>query len=197
MRASWAPLMLTGDIDGRSSAGICSAGRQVRAQRVNGGFDDLTFAPHPDADSIAGAALDQALEATDARMGNVQLVQWGKRPALEIVHHQGFKDEFLDVFRSVSMTDPSACGRALVLRRTIVIDDVLTDEEFLPFRAVARRAGFRSVQSTPLISSNGALYGVLSTHAPEPRRPSGQQLAALQAIAQAAADAIVKRRIAR
>lgn len=162
---------------------------------MNSSFDDLEFAPHADANSIASAALDQALTVADARMGDVQLVQWGKSPILEIVHHRGFEDEFLNCFRSVSMTDPSACGRALMLRRTIVIDDVLTDDEFAPFRDVALRAGFRSVQSTPLLSSSGAFYGVLSTHAPEPRRPSDQQLAALQSIAQAAADAIVKQRV--
>jgi GAF domain-containing protein len=93
------------------------------------------------------------------------------------------------------MADASACGRALLLRKTIIIEDVLQDDGFARFRDVALRAGFRSVQSTPLVSSSGALFGMLSTHAAEPSRPSDRQIEALQALARASANAIVRLRV--
>lgn len=153
------------------------------------------FAAERDAPAIATFALNRALKVAETRQGNVQLIQWEKKPTLEIVVQRGFEDEFLTCFRSVSMVDPSACGRALMLRRPVLIEDVLEDQDFAPFRDVALRAGFRSVQSMPLMSSNGALYGVLSTHQATPGRPSDAQMEALQDIAHAAADAIVALRI--
>ena len=128
----------------------------------------------------------------NTRKGNVQLVSWGQSSDLEIIAQAGFEHEFLSCFYRVSLRDPSACGRALLRRRVVIIDDVLSDHGFTPFRAVALRAGFRSVQSTPLLSSSGSLWGVLSTHGLEPHHPSQCQLEALRTIAQAAANAIVR-----
>jgi hypothetical protein len=41
--------------------------------------------------------------------------------------------------------------------------DVDQDEFFAPFRKVAHEAGYRSVQSTPLIASDGTRVGMVST----------------------------------
>jgi GAF domain-containing protein len=161
---------------------------------VNGGPDDTPFARCADLADIVSTTLDRALAIADTRMGNIQLIQWGHDPTLEIVAQRGFGEEFLSCFRSVSMTDPSACGRALTSRETVVIDDILGDDDYAPFRGVALRAGYRSVQSTLLMSSGGAVYGVLSTHAAQPGRPDRQQLAGLQELARNAADAITRLR---
>lgn len=161
---------------------------------VNNCPDDLAFDLCSTVNDVASLTLDRALGLSGACMGNVQLVQWDDSPTLEIVAQRGFKDEFLDCFRSVSMVDPSACGRALASRETVIIDDVLEDGDYAPFRGVATRAGYRSVQSTLLMSSGGAVYGMVSTHAAEPGRPPERQLAALQALARTAADAITRLR---
>lgn len=161
---------------------------------VNNGPDDLMFDECSNVNDVASITLEHALALAGACMGNVQLIQWDDSPTLEIVAQRGFKEEFLTCFRSVSMIDPSACGRALVSRDRVVIDDVLEDEDYAPFRDVALRAGYRSVQSTLLMSSGGAVYGVLSTHAAEPGRLRERQLAAIQALARRAADAIARLR---
>lgn len=161
---------------------------------VNRGPDDLMFDDCPNVSDVASITLERALALAGACMGNVQLIQWGDSPTLEIVAQRGFKDEFLTCFRSVSMVDPSACGRALVSRDRVVIDDILEDDDYAPFRDVALRAGYRSVQSTLLMSSGGAVYGVLSTHAAEPGRLQERQLDALQALGRRAADAIARLR---
>jgi GAF domain-containing protein len=99
-------------------------------------------------EEVAQWTLRHARRVTHASLGNVQLIDWTVG-YLEIVAYQGFSDEFLHCFRRVSQLDGSACGRALLLRRTVAIADVLEDDSFASYRGVAERAGFRSVQSTP------------------------------------------------
>jgi len=72
----------------------------------------------------------------------------------------------------------------------------MSDIEFASCRAIACCAGFRAVQSTPTVSSSGALIGILSTHFPSLRGPSDATMAALKLSARAAADAIIVRRSA-
>ena len=105
------------------------------------------------------SALDRALALADQQLGNVQLIDWNAG-YMKIVAQQGFAQDFLDSFRRVTTRDGCACGRALLLRDTVLIHDVTTDRDFLPYRDVARRAGFRAVQSTPLLSPSGALFGL-------------------------------------
>jgi GAF domain-containing protein len=115
---------------------------------------------------------------------------------LRIASQRGFGDEFLTFFESVTTRDGSVCARALRGREQVIVEDVMSDIEFTSCRAIARRAGFRAVQSTPIVSSNGAFIGVLSTHFPSPHRPSDATMAALTVLAQEAADAIIFRRSA-
>jgi GAF domain-containing protein len=141
-------------------------------------------------EEVAQWTLRHARRVTHASLGNVQLIDWTVG-YLEIVAHQGFSDEFLPCFRRVSQLDGSACGRAL-LRGTVAIADVLEDDSFASYRGVAERAGFRAVQSTPLLSSSGALCGVVSTHSMQTGRLTDQQLCALEDVAARAANRIIR-----
>jgi hypothetical protein len=40
----------------------------------------------------------------------------------------------------------------------------MRDPDFAPYRGIAAQAGFRAVQSEPLIGKGGELVGVLSIH---------------------------------
>jgi GAF domain-containing protein len=143
---------------------------------------------------ILRRTLAQAMAIMDAPLGNVQLVDWQKGE-LEIVAQFGFTREFLERFRRFRMEDGSACGRALLLREPVVIADVECDSGFAPYRAIARSAGFRSVQSTPIASRSGAIFGVISTHWPTPGKPSPESVQELRTLASEVADAIVRCRI--
>ncbi|HVI01430.1 MAG TPA: ATP-binding protein, partial [Enhygromyxa sp.] len=59
-----------------------------------------------------------------------------------------------------------------------------------PALAIQRRAGVRSVQSTPLFGRGGAVIGMLSTHRRTPGEPSEHQLQLLDLVARQAADII-------
>ena len=156
---------------------------------------------HRMAIAVAGAtntqeALDQILESAielhHADFGNVQVLE----PAterLEIVAQRGFRPDFLVQFRSVGVEDPSSCGRALLTCATVQIPDIAEDAAFAPYRDTAIRAGYRAVQSTPLISRGGALIGVLSVHFGEPHAFSDRDRQLGGLLGQWAADLIDSR----
>ena len=144
-----------------------------------------------DIKSATDCLLARTLEVMQAPLGNVQVID-ATGEHLEIVSQVGFEEEFLSCFRQVTLNDPSACGRVLLNREQIVIQDVIADSDYAPFREVAARAGYRSVQSTPLQSNAGGIFGVVSTHWPKPWRPSDDGLNTLRMMAGLTADKIVR-----
>jgi PAS domain S-box-containing protein len=133
--------------------------------------------------------LDAAIALLDADYGNIQLYNPHKE-GLEIMVQRGFPQAFLDTFRLVSIEDNSACGRALRSGQRIIIEDVLTDEEYINFRDIAAAAGYRAVQSTPLVAPGGEVLGMLSTHFRSPHRPSEHQLRLLDLYARQAIELV-------
>ncbi len=119
--------------------------------------------------------LNVTLELQQADFGNIQLYD-PESATLHIVAQRGFSQAFLDHFRVVSATEPSACGRVLQSRSRVIIEDVEQDADYAPHRLAAAEAGYRGVQSTPIFGRDGSIKGVLSTHFREPHRPSHQDL---------------------
>ena len=140
--------------------------------------------------------LEEVLNATialqSADFGNLQLYN-ERTQALEIVAQRGFGQEFLDHFSSVNESG-AACGRALKRAERVIIEDVLTDPDFAPHRAIAASAGYRAVQSTPLFSRSGEPLGIVSTHFRQPHRPSERELRLTDLYARQAAELIERKR---
>ena len=136
--------------------------------------------------------LHATIELLGADKGNVQMVS--QDGTLSIVAQQGFEEEFLEFFREVRVDDDSCCGRAFRSGRRSVISDVESDPLFAPYREVARQAGYRAVQSTPLVSRTGEVLGILSTHWHNPYLPSEQVLHRLDLYACQATDFIERLR---
>jgi CRP-like cAMP-binding protein len=144
----------------------------------------------PDLPSRLSAVLDAIIDAQRADFGNIQLYD-SKTGTLAIVAHRGFSQEFLDYFATVDAHDTSACGQALKSRARIIIEDVTTDPSYAPHRAIAAAAGYRAVQSTPLINPRtGAPVGMLSTHFRGHHRPSDRDLSRTDCYAQQVVDVI-------
>ena len=137
--------------------------------------------------------LDSAIGVTGADMGNIQLLDPANN-SLQIIAHRGFDSAFLEHFRSISAGSGSSCGRALASGRRIIIEDIETDREFEPHRKAALAAGYRAVQSTPLVNRDGRTIGVLSTHYASPHSPSERDLRILDLYARQAADFVVSNR---
>jgi CRP-like cAMP-binding protein len=147
----------------------------------------------PDLPSRLYEVLDATMKVQGADFGNIQVYD-GKTGTLAIAVHRGFSQAFLDYFATVDARDTSACGQALKGKVRIIIEDVVTDPTYEPHRAIAAIAGYRAVQSTPLIAPRtGTPVGMLSTHFRGHHRPSDRDLSLTDHYAQQAADVIAAR----
>jgi len=136
-------------------------------------------------------ALDEilagAIELLGADMGTIRILD--AQGVLKIEAHRGFKQELLDFFE-VSAAGNSACGRALRSGKRMVIEDVEANTLFTPFRPLARAAGYRAMQSTPIMNREGVPLGMLTTHFRPARKPAEQELHLLDLYVRQAADII-------
>jgi PAS domain S-box-containing protein len=142
-------------------------------------------------------ALDEilagAIELLGADMGTIQILDT-TRGVLRIEAHRGFKQEFLDVFDEVSVAGASGCGKALRSGERLVVEDVEADAAFTPFRHLARAAGYRAIQSTPIMNRDGIPLGMLATHFRSVHKPAEQDLRLLDLYVRQAADIIERHR---
>jgi PAS domain S-box-containing protein len=137
--------------------------------------------------------LDNAIVTSGADFGNIQLYN-PQIGALEIVAQRGFRQDFLDYFRTVRVDEGSACAQAMQSAERIIIEDVELDPAYKPHRQVAAAAGYRAVQSTPLKNRGGTVLGMLSTHFRTQHRPSERDVRLLDLYARHAADMIERMR---
>ncbi|MBI3899438.1 MAG: PAS domain S-box protein [Gammaproteobacteria bacterium] len=147
-----------------------------------------------DLPSALNEVLDAAIAMLGAAMGNIQLYN-PQTNALEIAVQRGFQREFLDHFRVIKIDNSTSCARALQLGQRVIVEDVQLDPEFIVHRQVAVNAGYRAVQSTPLLSRDGQLLGILSTHFCQCHRPSERELRMLDLYAHQAIAIIERIRV--
>jgi PAS domain S-box-containing protein len=138
--------------------------------------------------------LDAAIGILEADMGNIQL-RHPESGELRIVAHQGFREDFLAHSRSVGSDPGTVCARAAQQGQRTMVEDVQTDLDFAPHRAIAASAGFRAVLSTPVTSRTGELLGVLSAHFRHPHRPSERALRMVDLYARQAADFLERMKV--
>jgi signal transduction histidine kinase/ActR/RegA family two-component response regulator len=146
-----------------------------------------------DVDAVLREVLQAAMAVPETGLGLLSLGD-PERPGLRLGVHAGLDEEFL---RHVEAVPPGegACGTAYTERRRVVVEDVEVDPIYAPHRDAARKAGFRSCHSTPLISRRGDTVGVLSLLFVEPHRPSDRETRLLDLYAQIAADSIENARL--
>ncbi|HET9665016.1 MAG TPA: GAF domain-containing protein, partial [Burkholderiales bacterium] len=133
--------------------------------------------------------LAASLELLGTDMGHVRLKD-SARDVLLIAAHRGFDKKFVDAFHESPVGETSASARALRSAERCIIEDVENDEAYAPLRPVARAAGFRAVQSTPLLSHEGKPVGIVTTHFRSVHRPDEQALRMLDLYVRQASDFI-------
>jgi len=129
--------------------------------------------------------LDDVIALHGAEFGNVQLPLGDE---LVIAAQYGLPKPFLKSFKRVRKDGGSACGRAFRLGAPVIVADVEKDVAFSAFVKDARRAGFRSVQSTPFFTRDGCLVGVVSTHFAHAHEPTSIEMHTLKAYGGIAAE---------
>jgi PAS domain S-box-containing protein len=132
--------------------------------------------------------LDAAVSITGADKGNIQLFDHGSG-ALVIAAQRGFEEQFLNFFARVR-DGSSACGAAMLSAQSVLVEDVTRSELFAGQASLDALldAGVRAVLSTPLLSSDGSLLGMISTHFSRPTRLDERELRLMDLLARQAAD---------
>jgi PAS domain S-box-containing protein len=87
-----------------------------------------------------------------------------------------------------------SCGTAMFKGTRVVVADILTDPLWENYRDVASRAGLRACWSTPILSPERKVLGSFAMYYAQPRSPSGDELALIEAAADIARIAIEHQR---
>jgi GAF domain-containing protein len=135
-------------------------------------------------EAAVDTVLDDVIALHGAEYGDLQL---SRGPDLVIVAQRMLPMAFVKKYGRIRPGDASASGRALQSRRSIVIRDVEDDPDYQPRLDAARLAGYRSIQSTPLITSGGGMIGV-STLFANPHEPTQIEMSTLNEYSSLASD---------
>jgi len=141
---------------------------------------------------IDAAARIMRSEFASMQMLTSELAHDGE---LNLLAYRGFPPEAAGFWQWVRFDSQSTCGAALRTGERVVVPDV----EACAFMAgtedlrLYRQAGIRAVQTTPLLSRNGNMVGMLSTHWRVAHEPPERALRLLDIVARQAADLIEHR----
>ena len=136
------------------------------------------------------AVLDTAVAAQEADFGFVWL-HHPERGELVVEASHGFDDAALRLFDSVAPGPAGGgAGNAFSRGQRWIIEDIERDPGFAPYRESARRAGFRALHSTPIVTRSGELLGVISVHFVDRRVPTPRHMQLADLCARHAADRI-------
>ena len=169
--------------------------KQTRV-RMNADLDALTrmhelstkLLVTDDTQPLLDEIVYSAVVIVGAKFGTLQLLE---DDSLRIVSHYGHLQPFLDFFASAENV-ASVCGEAMQRWERVIITDVETSPLFVGTSSldVMRKAGVRAVQSTPMISRAGELFGILTTQWDVPYSPNEHDLWRIDLLARQAADMI-------
>ncbi len=127
-----------------------------------------------DFESALDDLLATTLELHDTDMGTLQIHD-PKLGELAPVVHRGFENAGAAI-PTIRAEDASSCALALESGARVIVEDYETNAATMAHRALAASLGYRAAQSTPLMTREGELLGMLTTHFHEPHRPSDHAL---------------------
>jgi GAF domain-containing protein len=138
--------------------------------------------------------LDLAIGITGADMGTLQCFD-ENTDCLNLVASRGFSSQALSFFAVVRRDTNTTCAAALTRRMRVFVENVSTSYLFVgtPELHMLSADGIAAAQSTPLISSNGRLWGMLTTHFRHEQIESEFDHAPLDRLAVQIADSLEQR----
>jgi signal transduction histidine kinase len=142
--------------------------------------------------------LDAAVAIMRSDFASMQMLypERGKAGELLLLGFRGFDPDSARFWEWVRADSGCTCGEALRTGRRAIAADVVTCA-FLAGtadREALLKAGMLAAQSTPLLSRDGSIVGMISTHWKQPHQPSERDLRLLDILARQAADLIERRR---
>ena len=149
----------------------------------------LISEPTPESlyDQVLGAAME--LMASDAAC--LQMLA-ADNTSLRLLAWTNFHPDCVPFWERVAVGAGSTCSKALSDNQRVVVPDIDSCAFMAgtPEQLEYRRAGVRSVQSTPLRSRTGRLLGMLSTHWRTPHTATDEDFRFFDVLARQASDLI-------
>lgn len=145
-------------------------------------------------ESLYEQILDTSVAILQADFASIQIF-YPDRGKLRLLGHRGFSPRAAACWEWVGPDSRSASGEAMRTGQRVVVPDVRTCG-FMAGSAdldLYLQMSIRAVQTTPLLSRNGTLLGMLSTHWREPHELSESALRALDILMRQAADLIYRK----
>jgi GAF domain-containing protein len=142
-----------------------------------------------DMTTLLNRILDKWIKLHRSDFGNIQVYD-PEAQVLRIAAQRNFQPRFLEHFAEVSVREPCACGLALRNGERVIIEDVERVPAYALSLAEAQAAGYRAVQSTPLLTREHKPLGMISTHFREPRHFADLEMRFTDLAARQSADAI-------
>jgi two-component system cell cycle sensor histidine kinase/response regulator CckA len=151
---------------------------------------------------VSGAPLDDALRAMAAV---IELQDQSARCAIFLADADGSKlrleaapnlpESFAHSLKSLPI-DPlaGACGAAAYRRKRVIVSDVSIDPLYENSGEPVREHGLHSCWSTPIVSREGALLGVIAVYGKRPHVPRQTEINAVEEMARLARIAIEGRK---
>ncbi len=140
-------------------------------------------------DALFGEILDAAIEITGAHAGTIQLHD-KQADTLTFLATRGFAPEMVAHFAEVDASSGSPCGVALATGARALIEFSSDGPDPDGSNKLHLDAGYRSAQSTPLVSRSGQPLGMFSTHWRESRELTEREIRFLDLLGRQAADVI-------
>lgn len=157
---------------------------------VTEGIRDQLSAPavalNVDVVGVLNAAIERAMLVDGASMATAQIFDPGVG-ALRLVAHHGFAPAFVEFFQLVDDRTTS-CGAALATGTPVWVADTTRSPILAGTRGleVLLEAGSRAVASLPLISLDGRVIGMISTHHQRPTSWTRERQLEMEHVAQSA-----------
>jgi GAF domain-containing protein len=137
--------------------------------------------------------LDAAISLTGSDYASLQLFD-AEREELCLIAHRGFAADAAAFWDRVGMESGTSCGKALERQQRVIVTDV----EEAPFirgtidHRVYRDAGIRAMQTTPLVSRDRRLIGMMSTYWRRAHQPQAIELERFDLLARQVADVLAE-----
>lgn len=160
----------------------------ARIQKIQAISTQLIQAEH------IGSLYDQivllAMDIMEADTVSIQMLH-AESNRLQLLSSKGFHPETISKLEWIPFNDGTSAGRTMDINTRIIVSDLDKEKGWQSdYSRYYRLSGIRAMQSTPLISRDGKLVGILSTYWNKPHEPLKKDLILLDVLSRQAADLI-------
>lgn len=86
-----------------------------------------------------------------------------------------------------------SCGTAAILKKRVIVDDIMTNKYWQPYKELAKKAKLGACWSEPILASSGKILGTFAIYHKEPNIPNEADIERISFAANIAAIAIENR----